>query len=268
MNAREHYQLGQLQEAIAAATEDVRKRPADPAPRIFLSELLCFTGDLEKADRQLDVLAHQDPESALGVQTFRHLVRAEQARRDLFAAGRVPEFLTDPGEGLRLHLEATICIRQGNPAEAARLLARAEDQRPKVSGTCDGQPFQDLRDLDDLTASFLEVLTSDGRYFWVPVEHVESAEFQPPGRPLDLIWRRTHLIVRDGPDGEVFLPALYPGSFAEADDRLRLGRLTDWRGGDGAPVRGLGQRMLLVGDDARPFLELKAITIDHDGSPA
>jgi protein involved in temperature-dependent protein secretion len=35
-----------------------------------------------------------------------------------------------------------------------------------------------------------------------------------------------------------------------------LGRSTDWRGGDGSPVRGIGQRTLLVDDDARPLLEI------------
>jgi type VI secretion system protein ImpE len=266
VNAREHYQLGHLQDAITAATDDVRHRPTDPAPRIFLGELLCFAGDLERADRQLDVLMHQAPESGLAVQEFRHLIRAEQARRDLFAEGRMPEFLTPPAAHLRLHLEASILVREGNLAGAAELLARSEEQRPKVDGTCDGRPFHDLRDLDDLTSPFFEVMTGDGRYFWVPIEQVESAEFRPPARPLDLIWRRTHLIVRDGPDGEVFLPALYPGSYADADDPVRLGRVTNWHGGDGTPVRGVGQRMLLVGDDARPFLELGAIAIG--GGPA
>jgi type VI secretion system protein ImpE len=266
VNAREHYQQGHLQDAISAALDEVRQHPSDNAIRIFLSELCCFTADLERADRQLDVLAHQNPESAMGVQTFRHLVRAEQHRRDFFAQGRLPEFLTPPSDRIRLHLEASIRIREGNLKEAADVLAQAEEQRPKVSGTCDDKPFADFRDLDDLTASFFEVLTSDGRYFWVPIEDVESAEFEAPARAIDLIWRRTHLIVRDGPDGEVFIPVLYPGSFEHDDDTFRLGRQTDWFGGEGSPVRGVGQRMLLVGEDARSILELKTITID--GNPA
>src|SRR4029077_19094874 len=91
---------------------------------------------------------------------------------------------------------------------------------------------------------------------------IESLEFREPARPRDLLWRRTHLIIRDGPDIEVFCPVLYAGSSAEADDSLRLGRATDWRGGDGTPVRGVGQRTFLVGEEATPILEVQTVTFD------
>ena len=154
---------------------------------------------------------------------------------------------------MRLLLEASIRVREGALAEAAALLDQAEEQRPKVVGTCDGQPFEDFRDLDDLTACVLEVLTSNGKYYWVPIAQVESIEFHEPARPRDLLWRRTHLIVRDGPDGEVFLPALYPGAAAEADDLIRLGprdRLARRR--RRRRSAGVGQRTFLVGDEATP----------------
>jgi type VI secretion system protein ImpE len=73
------------------------------------------------------------------------------------------------------------------------------------------------------------------------------------------------LVVRDGPDGEVYLPTLYAGSHADADDRVRLGRVTDWRGGDGLPVRGVGLRTFLVGSEGRPVLELKEIVVHSAG---
>src|SRR5262249_39127239 len=155
------------------------------------------------------------------------------------------------GEGLRLYLEASIRLREGKPAEAAGLLEQAEEKRPKPAGVCNGQPFTDLRDLDDLTAAVFEVLTSTGKYYWIPVERVELVEFRPPARRRALLWRGAHRVVRGGPDGEVSLPALYPGTHAEADDRLRLGRATDWRGAKGEPVRGVGLRTFLVGDETR-----------------
>ena len=141
------------------------------------------------------------------------------------------------------------------------LLDDAERLRPKVSGICDGQPFNDLRDIDDLTAPFLEVLTSNGKYYWIPIERVELIEFRAPERPRDLLWRRVHMVVRSGPDGEVFLPTLYAGSATDPDPRIRMGRMTDWHGGDGSPVRGAGQRMFLIGDDGRSILELKQLAI-------
>jgi type VI secretion system protein ImpE len=261
MNASELYQAGKLQEAITAATTAVKQHPNELSRRGLLAELLCFAGDLERADLQLDVMGHQDPQAAMGIGLFRHLVRAEQARRQVYSQGRLPEFLEQPSPLLRIHLEASIHLREGRPAEAVKMLGQAEEQRPRLSGTCDGRPFTDLRDLDDLTAPLFEVLTSNGKYYWIPMERVESIEFRPPARPRDLLWQRVHLVVRGGPDGEVYLPALYAGSHADADDRIRLGRFTDWKGGQGEPVRGLGQRTFLVGDDSRPTLEIKEITI-------
>ena len=195
----------------------------------------------------------------VGVSMFRQLLRAETARQQFFREGRVPEFLGEVTPVLQRHLEASICLREGDAPQAARILADAEARRPHVQGVCDGTAFDDLRDLDDLTAPLLEVLTSTGKYFWVPLERIESLEFHPPQRPRDLLWRRVHMVVTGGPDGEVFLPVLYPNTHAARDDQLRLGRATEWSGGDEAPVLGVGQRIFLVGDEDKTVMELKQI---------
>ncbi len=260
MRAQDHLQAGQLKEAIAAAIEEVKKQPADTGRRGFLCELQCFAGELEKADNQLDTISHQDPQAALGVSLFRQLIRAEQARQHFFNEGRLPEFLDQPGPALKLCLEASILLRDGKATEARKVLEQAEDQRPKVKGACNGKAFEDLRDLDDLCAPFFEVLTSTGKYYWIPVDRVEHAEFRPPTRPRDLIWARAHMSVRNGPDGEVYLPVLYAGSHADPDPRIQLGRATDWKAADSSPVRGIGQRTFLVGDESLAILELKEIS--------
>lgn len=261
MNSKELYQLGDLAAAVTAGLDEVKKHPTDTARRGFLCELLCFTGDMERVDKQLDALGHQDPQAMVGVALFRQLVRGELARQQFFGAGAVPELLDVPSDLLKLHLEASILLREGKPAEAVEVLAQAEAQRPKVSGTCNGEPFEDLRDCDDMTAGFFEVVTSTGKYYWVPIESVEFVEFRPPQRPRDLFWRRAHMIVRGGPDGEVYLPTIYAGTAAEGDDQLRLGRATDWRGGDGSPVAGRGLRTFLFGEQDRTILELETLTI-------
>jgi len=263
VNAKECYEAGRLNDALAASLQEVKAAPADTGRRGFLCTLACFVGDLERADKQLDLLGDQDPKAALGVALFRQLIRAEQARQQFFADGRLPEFLTDATPILKMHLEASIHLRDDRPEEAVRLLGQAEEQRPKVGGVCDGQPFDDMRDVDDLTAPVFEVLTSTGKYYWVPIERVESVEFHPPQRPRDLLWRPARMIVRDGPDGEVYLPTLYAGSHAADDDSLRLGRSTDWTGGQGRPVRGLGQRTYLVGDEAKTILDVKELTLEE-----
>ncbi len=262
MSATDLFRAGKLKETIAEALDEVRSHPTDTGRRLFLAELLCFGGDLERADNHLDAIGQNDPQSLPWIGTFRQLIRAEQARQDFFAQGRPPEFLAKPEGAVSLLLEASIRVREGAIQEAALLLDQAEESRPRLSGTCDGQTFHDFRDLDDQTSCILEVLTTNGTYYWIPIARIESIEFHEPARSRDLIWRRTHLVVGDGPDGEVYVPVLYPGSAAEPDDLIRLGRQTDWRGGDAAPVRGVGQRSFLVGEEGRSILELKSITFE------
>jgi type VI secretion system protein ImpE len=259
MNAGEHYRAGNLAEAVATATAAVKSQPQDVGSRGLLAELLCFAGDLERADKQLDALNQLDPQLTVGVALFRQLIRAAQARQQFFNEGRLPEFLQKPSPELELRLEASVRLRADEPRAAAELLAKADQAHVPITGVCDGADFDDLRDLDDLTASVLEVLTSTGKYYWVPLDQIELLELRAPQRPRDLLWRAAHLVVRGGPDGEVYIPVLYPGSAGAADDAIRLGRATDWIGGDGAPTRGLGQRIFWVGQTDRPFLEISTI---------
>ena len=271
LNAKELYQAGNLADAISAMNDEVRKNPVDQGRRGFLAELLCFSGNLERADKLLDVLSTQDPDVAVGVAMIRQMIRGDQARRELFSAGRVPEFLEQPSEALSKHLEAVTLLREGDSAGAAKILEEAEAGRKSLSGTCNDKAFDDFRDLDDVCAPFFEVVTSTGKYFWVEMARVREMQFHAPERPLDLIWRRASVDVVEGPDGDVFIPAIYvPPSDAleegqEVDDQALLGRSSDWIGDEGSPARGVGQRCFLVGDDLVPIMQLESLQFDVEG---
>lgn len=262
MTGSELFAAGDLSGAVAALTDAVKRNPMDQQSRGLLAEMLCLAGDLERADKQLDALSNQDSNSAPALAVFRQVVRAELARREFYSQGRLPEFLGLPTPVLKKHLEASIFLRDGEAVQAAALLAQAEEERPRPSGVCNGTPFDDFRDLDDLSAPFLEVLTTTGKYYWVPMEGLVSIEFHPPERPRDLLWRRAHLLVRDGPEGEVFIPAIYADPKGVGTDQSRLGRTTDWVEGEGAPVLGVGQRTFLVGETALPVMEIETVSFD------
>ena len=115
-----------------------------------------------------------------------------------------------------------------------------------------------MRDADDLLAGSFEVLTSTGKYFWIPTERVISAEFHPPKRPRDLIYRRVSMTVSDGPDGDVYIPVVYSGG-DDVNEMLRLGRETEWLQAEGGPMRGVGQRVFLLGEDDSAIMELGEI---------
>ena len=102
-------------------------------------------------------------------------------------------------------------------------------------------------------------VSTTGKYFWVPTHKVEFIEFEKTQRPRDLLWRQATVEVRGGPEGVVFIPATYPmtpsGPVATA---LRLGRATDWSTDAAGPVRGIGQRMFLAGEEGVGMDEITA----------
>jgi type VI secretion system protein ImpE len=262
------FRAGKLADAVAAANAAVRKAPADLAPRVLLAELLLFAGNLERADVILDAGSGVDPQAAVVIAEFRQLVRAEMARRQQRRDGRLPEFLGEPTATLATILQATIALRAGDTAEAGALAAKAETLRPRVTGSIDGKAFDDFRDADDLQAGYFEVLTTTGKYFWIPTERIESINFDKPKRARDLYWRRVNMSVRSGPDGVVYMPALYGDDDPGLADALRLGQATDWIEVSEALVRGAGQRMFLAGDDTISMMDLTEMTFDPPTSEA
>ncbi len=262
----ELFDAGNLTGALQAVIELVKKNPNDTNSRGFFCELLCLDGQWERADKQLETLAQQDSELIVGAGLIRQLIRAETARQQFFQEGRLPEFLSEVSPIMRLHLDASIALRDGDLEKASELLAQAETDRLHPHGTCDGNAFDDWRDLDDLCAPFFEVLTTNGKYYWVPFEAVESIEFRPPKQARDLLWRGAHIVFREGPDGEVFIPARYVDSAMSESDALKMGRMTDWCGEDAAPVRGVGQRMFLAGEKEQAILEIKQLQFAWDAT--
>jgi type VI secretion system protein ImpE len=253
------FRAGRLAPAIEAGNAALRLNPADLDSRVLLAELLVFTGNLERADTILDAASQIDPTVMVGVAEFRQLVRAALARRQHSREGRVPEFLGEPTPALRSGLAAFIALRAGDLRQAARHAAEAEELRPRVAGCAGDASFDDFRDADDLHAGFFEILTTTGKYFWVPTERVASIEFHSPRRPRDLAWRRASVSVTGGPDGEVYLPAIYDTDKPDISDEFLLGRATDWIGPENGPTLGIGQRVFVVGEDATGIMDLTTL---------
>jgi type VI secretion system protein ImpE len=256
----ELFRAGALDEAIAAATDLVKSKPTDIAARSFLAELLCFDGQIARADKQLEAIGRMEAGAGPGVQLFRQILRGEMARKEVLFAGRLPEFPDTIEAPLQTHLAAMVALRTGDQQSAGALFAEAEKLRPDVSGTCDGTPFTGFRDLDDLLAPVIEIIASDGRYVWIPAELLASLEFKPPRTARDLLWRPVEMVLKNGKDGEVFMPALYP--FAEGESAaIRLGWETRWVGDTAeGPVRGRGRRCFLFGEEDRDVLSLGSVT--------
>jgi type VI secretion system protein ImpE len=253
-----------LDEAIEQLNGEVRKNPTAIDRRAQLAELLCVTGNLERADTVLNAIADIDPGAMIGVALFRQLVRAAQARQQFFSDGRLPEFVVKPNALIELELRAAIAAREGASDDLARLVAEREEIRTPLAGSADGEGFDDFRDLDDLTAAHLEVFTSTGKYFWIPLADIESIELRKPESLRDLLWRRALVSVADGPDGEVFLPTIYPAVLQSAAQRL--GHVTDFESAAERVSVGKGLRTFLVGDESKSIRELARVAFTRNAA--
>ena len=254
---------GNLEEAIALATQNVKSQPAEVFHRQQLAELLCLRGEFERADKHLDAASLQDPKAALTAGLVRQLIRGETARRECWNEGRPPELLDDPSEQVGKQLELLLTIRENNTERATDLAAELEAGRQTLTGTCGEDSFNEFRDADDLWQSTLEVLTSTGKYFWIPWQRVELLEVVPPSSPKDLLWPQARLIVNDGPEGQVHLCALYPKTWESEEAELQLGRATEWDTSISGLTQGIGLRMFLVGDEVKTVFDLVDLQIQQ-----
>lgn len=261
MKAKELFDAGDLSAAIAQLNDEVRSHPTDTRQRTFLFELLCFTGDYQRAARQLDAIGHQSATAEIGVQVYTNVLTAEASRQQLYTQGLSPHFLFPPPPYTHQHLEAINRLRENRPAEAKALLEHAEAIRPRVPGRLAGQPFEDMRDVDDVLAPFLEVIVHN-QYVWLPFEQIAELTIQTPSHLRDLLWIPATVEAHPGPVGPVFLPVLYPGTSSHDDDQIKLGRATDWRDLGEGLAQGLGQHLYLLDDSDRALLEIRDIIFD------
>src|SRR6516165_2453997 len=146
--------------ALAHLQEQVRARPADPRLRIFLFQLLCVTGQWDRALTQLGVASNLDPEALAMAQTYGDAVRCEGVRDEVFAGRKSPLIF-------------------GEPERAAELHALAFDAAPASRGNVDGRPFEWISDADSRIGPVLEAVIN-GRYYWVPFSRLIKIEFEPP----------------------------------------------------------------------------------------
>ena len=191
------------------------------------------------------------------VAEFRQLIRADMARRQLFRDG------TGAGVPGRPDRDAAAATRRAGGAARRRSGGGREAGRrgrggapAHAPGTHGDVAFDDLRDADDLLAGSFEVLTTTGKYFWIPTERVQTLEFHAPKRPRDLLWRRASMSVGSGAGWR----GLSAGDLRRRRDHDRsasgsAARPTGAKLDDG-PVRGIGQRLFMVGEEALGIMDL------------
>ena len=235
--AKKLFEEGKVREAITEVMAYLRDHPSDTKQRTFLFELLCFSGDFDRAEKQLGVLAQGDQSTELGAVLYYSVLNAEKLRHQTVSK---QEF--------------------SNPTPSTAL-----------SGSLNGRTFGSLRDADPDLGARLEVFAA-GACLWIPFEHIESLEIQPPRKLRDTLWATAML--RTGPAfkgmelGEVIIPVIYPFSWKHPNEAVWLGRLTDWAADEKGVAYPSGQRILQVDNEEIPFLEIRSLEFHHPAGVA
>ena len=227
MDAAQLYRAGRLNEAIEALGAELRKHPTDTKRRTFLFELLCFAGEYDRAQKQLEILAGASKDAAAGALLYHAALHAERQRQELFEKKEYPA---------------------------------AEESEP-ISGTLNGNPFTSITDADPRVGPRLEIYAA-GNCLWLPFRHVAEVVIEEPRRLRDLLWAPARVRPAAGFEamelGEVLTPALAPLTWQYPDDEVRLGRASVWVEDDGREVP-VGQKMLLVDGEEFPYLEVRKL---------
>jgi type VI secretion system protein ImpE len=224
---RELFKAGKVREAVQTLTLSLREHPSDTAQRTFLFELLCFSGEYTRAEKQLSVLADGNPDKETGAIVYYAALHAEKTRHEIFEKNEFPS-----------------------------------DSVTSRPGTLNGKPFAEISDANAAIGARLEVFAA-GSCVWIPFEHLASVEMGPPQKLRDTLWAPA--IVQTGPSfrgmdlGEVLIPAIYPFSWKHEDENVWLGRVTDWLIDEQGTETPAGQKMLLVDGEEFPFLEVRSL---------
>jgi len=103
------------------------------------------------------------------------------------------------------------------------------------------------------------------RYVWIPFESLGELSISPPKTLLDLLWSPARLLTWEGLSANCYLPVLYPDSCAHVDDRVKLGRVTEWLPAGGSFVRGVGQHVFQAGEEDVSLLEIRDVVFAPPG---
>lgn len=265
--AEEHIRSGNLEGALTALQDQVRKQPADPKLRTFLFQLLSVLGRWDRAMTQLNVVGEMDPSALPMVQTYREAIRCELLRAEVFAGRHTPLLFGKPAEWMALLVEALRLDAENKPAEAQALRDRAFEAAPATAGRADDQPFAWFADADPRLGPMLEAIVN-GKYYWIPMERLSEITVEKPTDLRDFVWTAANLTLANGGQSVALIPTRYAGTDKVSDPRLLMGRSTEWVERPGGLHAGLGQRLFASDIGEHPLMDVRVIQLEGTDTAA
>ncbi|MFT6903801.1 MAG: type VI secretion system protein ImpE [Oleiphilaceae bacterium] len=261
MSPEEYIKNGNPAEAKKALMGMVREDPANVDHRVFLFQLCCVLGDYDRALNQLNVIGEMSPKALAMVQTYREVLQCEGLRQSVFRGEKTPLFFGEPEPWVGDIFESLKLQALGKSVEASQLRAAAYDQISTVSGTINEEPFQWIADADSRIGPMLEVIMN-GKYYWVPFEHIAKIEIEAPEDLRDYVWLAANFTWKN--EGQVvgFIPSRYPGSESAEDGLIQLARKTEWVPILDDAYSGLGQKMMATDENDYALFDIREIVFD------
>jgi type VI secretion system protein ImpE len=233
MDAQTLFKAGKLTEAVSALNAYLRDNPADLKNRTFLFELLCFTGDFERAEKQLNIVEQEgSKDSVLGTLLYKAALHAEKIRQEMFETKTFPQ-------------------PTGKPVGP-------------VQGKFNGKEFHSLQDADSRIGEKLEVFAA-GDYLWISFHDIASIKLEEPKKLRDLFWAPARLTTgptfRSRELGEILLPAIAPLSWQHENDEVRLGRVTEFCEDESGETAPYGGKTFLIDGEEVALLDIRELEI-------
>ena len=259
MQAEQFVKEGNLNEALESLQDSIRADPANADYRAFLYQLLCIMGQWDRALTQINVVGDMTPGELLMVEFYRNAIRCEALRQEVFAGKTTPLMLGEPEEWLGWMVQATGLAAQGNTAAAAELRDQAFEQAPAIEGTINGEAFEWLADTDHRLGPIMEVIIQ-GKYYWVPFNHISAIKIDPPGSLRDVVWAQAQFIWSNKGKAVGLIPVRYPGTSQSGSDPEKLARATSYQDLEDGYCIGSGQRVFASSQSETPILETRLLT--------
>lgn len=260
MSAEELLKSGDLDGALAALQDRVRKDPSDAKLRIFLFQLLCVLGDWKRAITQLKVSGEMDSQAVTMAQTYREAIICENYRDKVFVGEKEPLVFGEPQEWVALMIKAVKLLADGKSSEAAQLREKAFDMAPTSSGSINGESFEWIADADMRLGPLLEMIVN-GRYFWVPFSAIHRIKAEEPADLRDNVWFPVEVQLANGGDIVALIPTRYPGSSSSDASSIKLGRATEWSDAGADTFIGSGQRLIATDKGDTALMDLRDLVI-------
>jgi len=260
--AEELVQSGKLPEALELVQGQIRDNPAKPELRTFLFQLLCVSGDWDRALTQLNVVADMDNDALLMAQTYRELLRCEAYRSEVFAGNRAPLLFGEPNDWVGAMVQSLGSSANGKGEAALEFASAALESAPARSGNIDDVAFDWLADADMRLGPIFEIILN-GKYYWVPAESIAEIKFSEPEDLRDLVWIGVQIRWVNEGNSIGFMPVRYPGTQNSDDSNIAMSRKTEWQDIGAEFFIGSGQRMFATADKDYSLLETRCIVFDE-----